>query len=75
MEEGRRRQLREPVPDVLKGQKIDIIGISDPGAFKLDHLQPGKLILSKQFSNFAVFILGSPIPYYPRERKEGRGRS
>ena len=49
-------------------------GVSDPGAFKLDHLQPVQLILFHEISNFLPFILGSPIPYYPRERKEGRGR-
>ena len=42
--------------------------VSDPGAFKLDHLQPVKLILSKIVPTFLIFILGSPIPYYPRER-------
>ena len=36
-------------------------------AFKLDHLQPVKLILFHTFSTCLIFILGSPIPYYPRE--------
>ena len=29
-----------------------------PGAFKLDHLQPIKTNLFKNFSNFSTFILG-----------------
>ena len=48
-------------------------GVSVLWALKLDHLQPVKLILFQYFFNFLPFILGSPIPYYPRERKEGRG--
>ena len=47
-------------------------GACDPGAFKLDHLQPVKLILFQKISNFLLFILGGPISYYPRERKEGK---
>ena len=43
-------------------------GVSVPGAFKLDHLQPVKLILSHNLSTFLIFLLGSPIPYYPRQR-------
>ena len=42
--------------------------------FKLDHLQPVRLILSHKFSIFLSFILGGPIPYYPRERKKGSSR-
>ena len=42
------------------------------GAFKLDHLQPVKLILFQKISIFLPFILGSPISYYPRERKMGK---
>ena len=38
------------------------------GAFKLDHLLPVKQILFHKFSAFLTFILGSPIPYYPREK-------
>ena len=30
-------------------------------AFKLDHLQPVKLLLSQKISNFLTFILGSPF--------------
>ena len=32
-----------------------------PGAFKLDHLQPFKPILFRNFSNFFTFMLGSPF--------------
>ena len=42
-------------------------GISVPGAFKLDQLQPFKPILSWTFSNFFTFILGSPFPLFPRK--------
>ena len=44
-------------------------GASVLWVFKVDHLQPVKLILSQQFSNFLTFILGTPIIYYPGERK------
>ena len=44
-------------------------GVSVLGAFKLDHFQPVELILFFKNSTFLPFILGSPIPYYPRERK------
>ena len=47
-------------------------GVSDLGAFKLDHLQPVELILFQTISTFLPFILGGPISYYPIERKEGR---
>ena len=36
-------------------------GVSVPGAFKLDHLQPFKPILFPKFFNFFTFILGSPF--------------
>ena len=36
-------------------------GVSVPGAFKLDHLQPFKPILFWKISNFFTFILGSPF--------------
>ena len=49
-------------------------GASVLGAFKLDHLQHVKLILFQNFSIFLPFILGGPIPYYPRERKKGSSR-
>ena len=49
--------------------------ISDLGAFKLDHSQPAKLILFQKIFPFLSFILGGPIPYYPRERKGGRGQA
>ena len=47
------------------------VGVSGPGAFKLDHLQHVQPILSQNCSNFLPFILGGPISYYPRERKKG----
>ena len=37
-------------------------------AFKLDHLQPVELIMFQNFTILLIFILGRPIPYYPRER-------
>ena len=43
--------------------------VSVLGAFKLDHFQPVKLILFRNFSSFQNFILG-PFSYYPREGKE-----
>ena len=49
-------------------------GVSDPGAFKLDHLEPDELILFHYFSNFLIFILGRPFLITPeRGRKEGEG--
>ena len=44
-------------------------------SFKLDRLQPAKLILSQNISNFLPFILGAPISYYCREQglKMGKG--
>ena len=41
-------------------------GVSVPGAFKLDHLQPVKPILFSKFYNIFTFILGANS-YYPRE--------
>ena len=38
------------------------------GAFKLDHLQPVKLIVSHKFSTCFPFILGGLLSYCPRER-------
>ena len=43
--------------------------MSVSGAFKLDHLQPVELIVSLNFSNFLVILLGAPISYYPRNGK------
>ena len=40
----------------------------DHGAFKLDHLQPVKLISYQKISASLTFILGSPIIYYPRRQ-------
>ena len=49
--------------------------VFDPGAFKLDHLQPVKLILFQRISTFLPFILGAPIFLITPERgrKEGAG--
>ena len=47
-------------------------GVSVPGAFKLDHLQPVKPILFPKFSNFFTFILEANS-YYPREWKAENG--
>ena len=44
------------------------------GVFKLDHLQSVKLILFPNISTFLPFILGGPISYYPRERRQGSSR-
>ena len=43
-----------------------------PWAFKLDHLQPVKPIVSQKFSNFSTFILGANS-YYPKETKTENG--
>ena len=44
-----------------------------PAAFKLDHLQPVEPILFGNFSNFLIFILGSPILITPEGgRLKGR---
>ena len=43
-------------------------GVSVPGAFKLDHLQPVKPILFNKFYNFFTFIQDANS-YYPREYK------
>ena len=40
-------------------------GVSVPGAFKPDHLQPVEPVLFKRISNFWVLYWGGPIPYYP----------
>ena len=45
-----------------------------PGAFKLDHLQPVEPILSGKFSNFFIFILGSPILITPEGGREALKR-
>ena len=49
-------------------------GVSVSGAFKLDHLQPVKMILWQKMSISLPFILGAPISYYCRERKKGNSR-
>ena len=45
-----------------------------PGAFKLDHLQPVKPILSPKFSNFYIFILGSSILITPERGRLKMGK-
>ena len=47
-------------------------GISVPGAFKLDHLQPVKPILFSKFSNFFTFILGGQFLLPHRANNEKR---
>ena len=46
-------------------------GVSDLGAFKLDHLQPVKLFLFQNISNFLPFMLEGPISDYSRGAKNG----
>ena len=49
-------------------RKLAEMNNPDPGAFKLDHLQPVKPILLHKFSNLFTFILGAKC-YYPRKWK------
>ena len=49
-------------------------GLSVPGAFKLDRLQPVEPILFCKFSNFCTFILEKANSYYPIERKAENGK-
>ena len=48
-------------------------GVSDLGAFKLDHWQPVDLILSRNYSAFLPSLPWQPNSLYCRERKEGAG--
>ena len=49
-------------------------GVSVLGAFKLDHLQLIKIILSQNYSTFLTFILGLPFLITPeRGRMEAAG--
>ena len=48
-------------------------GVSVPGAFKLDNLQPVELILSMYFSIILVFILGLPFHITPESWKWEKG--
>ena len=66
-------------PIIRKGKSSNLKigccrGVSVPGAFKLDHLQPGKPLLSLYFSNFSTFILGAHS-YYPRGPIMRKGKS
>ena len=45
-----------------------------PGAFKLDHWQPVKLIWSQNISNFLPFILVSPILITPERGRLKMGK-
>ena len=47
-------------------------GVSVPGAFKLDHLQPVKPFLFPKFSNFCTFILGGQFLLPQRANNEKR---
>ena len=47
-------------------------GVYDPGAFKLGHLLPVRLILFLKKSTFLTVVLGAPFSYYHRERKQPR---
>ena len=58
----------------LKVDETGHKGMCVPGTLKVDHLQPVELILIHKCSAFLTFILGAPISYYPRERKEGSSR-
>ena len=49
-------------------------GVSVPGAFKMDHLQPVKPILSPKFYNFFTFILEANS-YYSRGLIMRKGNS
>ena len=44
--------------------------VHEPGAFRLDHLQPVELILSQNFSNFLISILGLPFLITPDSQRE-----
>ena len=50
------------------------IGVSVPGAFRLDHLHPVKPILFSKFYNFFTFILEANS-YYPRGLIMRKGNS
>ena len=46
-------------------------GVSVPGPFKLDHLQPIKLILFQKIFNFFTFILGGQF-LLPQRANNGK---
>ena len=49
-------------------------GVSDHGAFKLDHKQPVKLIFFQNLTIFLTFILGLLFHIIPeKEREEAAG--
>ena len=65
---ARRRRIWEK--DALQNEQDK--GISVPGALKLDHLQPFKLILSQTFPTFSSFILGGQFLLPQRANTEER---
>ena len=69
-----RRQMPSETPTSVSLKSGWRQWVSVLWAIKLDHLQPVELILSQYISTFLTFILGGPIPYYPRERKRGKSR-
>ena len=69
-EEGRRQQEQKMGKRESPISECDT-GVSVHGAFKLDLLEPVKLILSLKIFNFLSFIMGGPIPDYP-QKEEGR---
>ena len=50
---GKRRIHPTPKMDETEGFHFQV-----PGAFKLDHVQPIKLLILRKFSIFFTFILG-----------------
>ena len=48
-----------------RDKKVNMTHVWVPGAFKVDHLQPFKLILFPKFYNFSTFILERPILITP----------
>ena len=69
-----RRQMPSETPTSVSLKSGWRQWVSVLWAIKLDHLQPVELILSQYISTFLTFILGGPIPYYPRERKRWKSR-
>ena len=59
------RRLKSKMGKRESPKRENDTGVSDRGAFKLDHLQSVKLILFPKFSNFYIFMLGSPILITP----------
>ena len=51
----------------------DCIKLSLSGAFKLDHFQPGKLIMLHNLSSCLLHVVGYLIFYYPSEEETRKG--